>query len=157
MDSSTRITITKVEQLRKPSQRGLCEVEKWKALYRLLFDVEDDFEIPSPYYEYGGQESLNTQLNVLVDIYYQHLPRIMEQEVRRVVSEEMQSCTERLNNRVREMLQNSQQRFQQRITAASDMNSSSESSNLAPAVLEQQFLTQNTAGPSQWDKSVRKL
>jgi hypothetical protein len=47
-DSQDKIDQDKVDEIRKPSQRGLTEPEKWATLYRLIFDLDADAETPSP-------------------------------------------------------------------------------------------------------------
>ncbi|KAF2112603.1 hypothetical protein BDV96DRAFT_664207 [Lophiotrema nucula] len=120
-DDCMKIPSERENELRRFKQRGVSEPEKWKGLYLFIFPGTDEASVPSPYYEYETSESAETSQRNFLGLYSQRMPLIMENEFRRVVSEEVfdEAISERLNNRITELVQRGQQAFLREWTTTS--------------------------------------
>ncbi|ORX94288.1 hypothetical protein BCR34DRAFT_225845 [Clohesyomyces aquaticus] len=103
------ISQDQIERLRKLSQRGRTQCEKWRGVYKFLFQVEDDSDIPSPFYEPIIPEKS------LVDVCQQRFLVVMETELNRAVKEEMRAASERLNQRIPELLRMAQSNIREEL------------------------------------------
>ncbi|KAF2477445.1 uncharacterized protein BDR25DRAFT_938 [Lindgomyces ingoldianus] len=100
--SSDGISQDQIEGLRKLSQRGQSQRDKWRGVYKFIFAVEDESHIPSPFYDFGSTFTSSEE------VYRNQFVTIMEKELKRVVEEEIRAVSERLNSRIPELLRNTQ-------------------------------------------------
>lgn len=109
------------KKLRRRSQSGQTENEKWIEVYKILFPKDDHSKIPSPFYEYQlgiPPESLPSPTSDTIarfeDLCQRELPGIMRSKLELIIDEELQRISERIKSRVPEIVRSSQEEFLQR-------------------------------------------
>lgn len=109
------------KKLKKRSQSGLTENEKWIEVYKILFPTDDHSRIPSPFYEYQlsiPSESLPSPTSDTIarfeDLCQRELPGIMRSKLELIIDEELRTTSERIKSRVPEIVRSSQEEFLQR-------------------------------------------
>ncbi|RYN68691.1 hypothetical protein AA0118_g1174 [Alternaria tenuissima] len=133
---------------KKGSQMHHSEVEKWKAVYRILFPDDHDADMPSPYIEYqrntasAGESSSSTRFQEFSRL---ELPRLVRRTLESIVEHEAQPLEDRLKERLVDIVRQCQMQLETMFqTAAGPSNTRAEATLSPRAILSEQAIECHT-------------
>ncbi|KAL1800083.1 hypothetical protein ACET3X_000425 [Alternaria dauci] len=127
---------------KKGSQVHQNEVEKWKAVYRILFPDDDAADMPSPYIEYqrntasAAEPPSSTRFQEFSRL---ELPRLVRRTLESIVEHEAQPLEDRLKERLVDIVRQCQTQLETMFqTAAGPSNTKPEAILSSRAMLSEQ-------------------
>ncbi|RYO42753.1 hypothetical protein AA0111_g398 [Alternaria arborescens] len=129
---------------KKGSQMHHSEIEKWKAVYRILFPDDNDADMPSPYIEYkrntaNAAESSNSAR--FQEFSRLELPRLVRRTLESIVEHEAQPLEDRLKERLVDIVRQCQMQLETMFqTAARPSNTRVEGTLSSRAIMSEQIV-----------------
>lgn len=150
---------------KKGSQMHHSEIEKWKAVYRILFPDDHDADMPSPC-KLHHSSSLDAQMLIDEDIEYKRntasaaesssstrfqefsrleLPRLVRRTLESIIEHEAQPLEDRLKERLVDIVRQCQMQLETMFqTAAGSSNTRAEVTPSSRAILSEQVIEHPT-------------
>ncbi|KAI8626255.1 hypothetical protein F5Y19DRAFT_478863 [Xylariaceae sp. FL1651] len=101
--------------LRKRTRQPIAEDEKWRVLYRILFPSDDEFAIPTPYYDNSQNSTWESQRDFEFEQYERYLrfelPRLVRSQVEEAVLGEMGPLESQLMTHLPEIIRDCQEKL----------------------------------------------